>query len=411
MDDNLNLQEKVLLNAINEANRYNAEQIFDSYSSSSPSQKKAGPLLKQLLILPVGDKCNLACTYCYEVGRRRSITGIMTIDSFTAILKNVLPYVDSRFSIAFHGGEPLLAGKPFFLDALNNLSDIAGGNWVRPIIQTNGTLIDDEWCDIFKEYNFSVGLSLDGPRKINDRNRINFSGQGSYESILRGIEALQRHKTPFGVIVVVDKYHAGQPHAAQHLIRHFNEIGIKSYDVHPAFSLAAGARERNLSPTAFATYMKALFDAWLEEGDMDITINFFNNFFQSMTGRKAAACYFAGACTTILGVQSDGTAIPCTRPFKREFTFGNLSKNSLPEILSSDAFVKFKRLEFKGQNHANSCKWQGLCHGGCPHERIEDGRQNIASKHIYCTCAEAAGGYPAIYQHMHDSVMNLMDGA
>jgi radical SAM protein with 4Fe4S-binding SPASM domain len=157
---------------------------------------------------------------------------------------------------------------------------------------------------------------------------------------------------------------------------------------------------RNLDPVDFARFVNSLFDSWLERGDPEIRIGFFDHFFQGMTGRRPVACYLSGRCTTILGVGPGGTAIPCTRPFDSRFRFGDLTTEPLTQVLESEAFRSFAAEEAAGRERAESCEWGGMCAAGCPHERVANGAQSISGDNVFCTCGTGGGGYPAIFEHM-----------
>lgn len=385
----------------------------ESADSRGDGPSGAATDLRQLLVMPVADRCNLACRYCYETERRAGQEPRrMRLDVFEQIIDNVLPFVQRPFDLALHGGEPLLVGKEWFVTALDRLRAAPGGERVNPIVQTNGTLLDEEWGDIFQEYDVGVGISMDGPPELHNAVRVDRKGRGSYEAVERGIRCLQEAGLDFGVITVVNTEQAGRESAAISLFDHFVDLGVRRMNVHPAFSHGDRTRDLNLSPAAYARFMNALFDRWLSHGDPGIQVGFFENFFQSMAGQPARACYLSGNCTTILGVGPEGEAIPCTRPFGPQHNFGNLAEKPVPEILSSPAFGRFEEKEREGQRPESTCVWRSHCSGGCPHERTADGQQNIAGRNVYCTCSDSEpGGYPAIFSHMHDRVEDVVRSA
>ncbi len=364
--------------------------------------------LKQALLMPVGDRCNLACAYCYESGRRRDAAlpvRRMTSSTLESVLGNLLPYVADPFLLSVHGGEPLLAGKEFFerLGAL--VRAVPAGDRIEIGVQTNGTLIDREWAGLFRRWGMTVGLSLDGPAEVHDAVRKTAGGEGTHADVLRAIGRLEEAGVPFGAIAVVDARRTRSPSAGADLLRHFRELGITSFDFHPAYSHDSSSREWNLGPVEFASFATELFECWLSGGNPDVRIRFFDHFFEGMTGHGPFVCYLSGSCTTVLGIAPDGETLPCTRPFQGAYAFGNLAQRALPEILGGEAFRRFQREEREGRLRIAGCEWAALCAGGCPHERVADGRQAIDGRNVFCTCSDGgAGGYPEIFSHMRRRV-------
>ena len=398
---------RVALAAMARADEYAATTLTGALftvAPPSPRRSTVPPVtpIRELLVMTVGDTCNLACRYCYEAARRgQGPDRRMRIETLRRILDNVLPYVRPPFLLAWHGGEPLLMGREFFEVALDLVRDVAGGDWVMMGLQTNATLLDAGWAELLRKHSVGVGVSLDGPPAAHDAQRVTPNGAGTYAQTLRGIGALRDAGVPFGTIAVIDAAHAATPGSAKALFEHFGELGIRSYDVHPSLTHTAAGRWANLSPADYSRFMIDLFERWIGEGDPDIRIGFFEHFFQGMTGQKSETCYLSGACASVLGVGPQGWAIPCTRPFDAAFTFGNLAERSLPDILRDPPFQRFKREEAAGRGDLRSCQWSSLCAAGCPHDRVRDDRQAIDGANVYCTCQTGAqGGYPAIFGHI-----------
>ncbi len=402
---------RVALAAMARADEYAATTLTNAFypvaapTTRGPTAAIAAPI-RELLVMAVGDTCNLACRYCYETARRgQGPERRMRLETLRSILENVLPYVRPPFLLAWHGGEPLLMGREFFREALRLVREVAGGDWVMMGLQTNATLLDAEWVDLLRSHSVGVGVSLDGPPAVHDAQRISINGGGTYTQTLRGINALRDGGVPFGTIAVIDAAHARRPDGARELFEHFADLGIQHYDVHPSFTHTAAGREVNLTPAEYSRFMIDLFECWIAEGDPTIRIGFFEHFFQGMTGQEPDTCYLSGACVSVLGVGPQGWAIPCTRPFDAAFTFGNLALRPLPDILQDTAFQRFKRDEAAGRKELPSCTWGGICAAGCPHERARDGRQAIDGRNVYCTCHPGElGGYPAIFRHIHERV-------
>ncbi len=406
---------RAVVAAMARADEHSAERLLRAIDPVAPRplmlrRGAAKPTdLRELLVMPVGDHCNLACTYCYEADRRQARAGVMTVGDFERILSNVLPHVSDPFLLAFHGGEPLLAGLEFFREALEIVRALGGGR-IRLAIQTNATLLDEEWAALFGAHGVSVGVSIDGSALRHDSRRRTLTGLGSHEAVLRGVSALRSCSVPFGAIAVVTEGDAQSPGGATELLRSLVGLGIDEFDVHPALTHTRGGAAETLSPAAFSSFMCELFDAWLDAGSTSLKIGFFEHFFQGMTGRSPATCYLSGSCTTVMGVGPSGRAIPCTRPFDDTFVFGDLVRESLNEVLAGSAFRRFAKGQAQGQRE-HSCAWASLCSGGCPHDRVRDGAQAIDGRNLYCTCDGRTGGYPAIFEALREACEEALAAA
>ncbi|MGD0143779.1 MAG: radical SAM protein [Rhizomicrobium sp.] len=357
---------------------------------------------RTLLLKPVGDKCNLACPYCYEMTRRPGgmSAGRMSPVTLESVFANLLPHVPKPFDIFVHGGEPLLAGRDYFEALVAAARRHAGSGEIRWGVQTNGVLIDEAFAEFFAAHAFNVGVSLDGPPAIHDAQRPQHNGTGSHARAVAGIERLKRADVAFGITAVITRRLAETEGGAALLLDHFAGLGATQFDVHPAWTPFGDARDENLDPAAYARFILELFDSWTARGDPAIRIRSFEEFFKGMTGASGETCFRAGRCLSILGVDPDGSASPCTRPFGAEHRFGNLAARGFDEIVGGEGYRRFAADEAAGRAAHAACKWANLCgSGGCPHERLRDGAQAVDGRHVYCTCDETGnvGGYPAIF--------------
>jgi uncharacterized protein len=389
------------------ADRYAAHLAFFAFGERAAATEgrlvaqRAG--INMVLLKPVGDACNLGCRYCYEAERRVGRQPpAMSIAAMRAILGNLIPGCGPRVVIAVHGGEPLLASREFFHELVGEVRTHQKTREIKLGVQTNGTLIDREWAAFFAENEIEVGLSLDGPAAVHDAARVDKRGQGTSAAVLGAIRLLRDAGLNPGVISVLTSAQAQRRGSAHEHFQEFMKLGIRSFDVHPAFSPAEGVRDFNVSPDDYARFMIELFESWLAHGEPDVSISSFDHVFQGMNGVPGNACYRAGACTSIVGVEPNGDVNPCTRPFVERFKFGNLQHEPLADIISGPSFARFRALELEGRERTAECPWRELCGaGGCPHERLESGQQAVNGRHVYCTChSNAEGGFPAIVSHI-----------
>lgn len=390
-----------------------AETVFNQmeylFSDKESTIAKIGSSeAKVLLIKPVGDHCNLRCSYCYETLRlSMSKQKVMKMSQIEIYLNNFVGKDSGITDIFIHGGEPLLAGKEFFRTFIDVLKEKQLYDSLTLGVQTNGTLLDDEWVEFFKIHEFRIGISLDGDEEINDKYRIDHRGKGSYKNIIRGIDLLKKYDIPFGVICVVSAETALLPGSAKRILEHFNSLDIQFIDIHPAFTpedTSGDASTANVGAALYSKFMTELTNAWVDFNNPEMRLRCIEDVFENLSNVKSSTCYAAGLCTKILGMDPSGDVSPCTRPFHKQYNFGNAGTTSLQELEQSKAFKKFVIDEKIGRSKTTDCQWSSLCgNGGCPHERFTNGKQDPAGRHIFCSCSESSGeqiGYPGFYKNL-----------
>ncbi|MEM7626104.1 MAG: radical SAM protein [Planctomycetota bacterium] len=386
---------------------------------------EANPIVA-VLVKPVGDACNLRCSYCYEgQGDERQALPRMQFETLEKIIKDTLSHGEGPVRFLWHGGEPLLAGLDFFRRAIKLEEK---HNYKKRIVyntvQTNATLLSQDWIDFIIQNNISVGLSLDGTEEIHNRYRFGKQKEGSYDGVVAGIRLLQRNGMDFGVITVITEASA---QCGREIFNHFMELGIKNFDVHPSFGInvesnaglavlnrhessSSACCNKPLHPKDYARFVIDIFEEWLDYGQEGIRIGVLDDVFYAMLGQLPRSCSSAGKCTDIIGFESTGDAVPCTRPFDlSRYTFGNIDRQGLKQILSADVFQEFKSQDKHSQGKTVQCPWHAMCHNGCPQHRMVDGKQDISGANLYCQCSSGIeGGHAGIFSHIIDRVKAIL---
>jgi uncharacterized protein len=309
---------------------------------------------------------------------------IMSIELLEKLFREYFELFSSRdLLFIWHGGEPLLAGLSFFEEAIDLQRHFAKkGQLIKNDIQTNATLIDDEWANFFRKYNFRVGVSLDGNRETHDRFRKESTGAGSFERTVRGIKILQEHSINPGVIQVVTRDTVSRSKENfQFLVK---ERGIKSIAVN-SFLYLEGINKRMATETLnnrdFINYLKTYIELWLEADDPELRIREIENFLAGVLGKQAPTCTFNGLCTKFFCLNYDGTVYPCDAFSNREdLVLGDFSKQSLSEIFTSTKSRKYLEEVKKYPPECKTCEWLDACHNGCTYQRIA----GISGKYYYC---------------------------
>jgi uncharacterized protein len=338
-----------------------------------------------LLIKPASSLCNMRCRYCFyaDVGARRSIPsyGLMKAETARNIIDNAFKGLTGgdEVTFAFQGGEPSLAGLPWFEDFTAHVSRTGGGRAsVRYAFQTNGLLLDRDWAAFFKQHGFLVGLSLDGSRGLHDRNRLDAEGRGSWERAMEAKRLLDENQVDYNILCVLTNELAGESEKVWDLIlrekiRYIQFIPC--LEGLPGEAPAGGAeRSQGLRPPRFAQFYSRLFSLWLRELEAGryVSVKLFddtaNYFFKGIV----SACGADGRCGPQFVVEADGGTYPCDFYVLDSYKTGNLSLQGPEEIFNSPVARAFRGEEKTGEPPARicgECQYRRLCRGGCKRMR------------------------------------------
>jgi uncharacterized protein len=385
-----------------------------------------------VLIKPTGAICNLDCKYCFFLSKEMLYPGSrfrMADDLLETYLKQLLeshrtPEVD----VAWQGGEPTLMGLDFFKRSIELVNKWKrSGQQIQYTIQTNGTLLNDEWCAFFKENNFLVGLSMDGPKDLHDVYRVNKGGSGSFDQVMRGANFLKKHQVDFNILCTV--HAANQHHPLQvyrffrdelsaHFIQFIPIIERVSASVLPIANEGWSERpggerplytiegnqvtERSVDAQAYGKFLIAIFDEWVKTDVGKIYVQHFDSALANWVGVPGAVCIFAETCGQALALEHNGDLYSCDHFVEPAYKLGNIRETHLIQLLSSPQQIKF------GQDKKNTlprycreCEVRFACHGECPKNRFiktpdgEDGLNYL--------CA----AYKAFFNHI-DETMKIM---
>jgi len=412
-------EQVVVLDAISSSERVNLSSLRNAITEMrrTAASGEAAPdrfipvtsPISAILIKPVGDACNLRCTYCYEgEDNERIRLPRMSEATLESIIRDTLIQATSEMNFIWHGGEPTLAGIDFLRQGMAfQKRHNSRGVPISNSIQTNGTLLNQGWMEFFREFNFSVGVSLDGPEDVHDYYRVGKQYQGSYKDVVTGIELLKQNDIPFGVITVITDQSKVR---ARDIFHAFRGLGIKTFDAHPSFGMHLQGDRGPLHPKDYSRFAIELFETWLASGEEGIRILLFDDIVRAMLGQSIKTCYFAGSCSRIMGFEPNGDATPCTRPFDRvRYTFGNMQKQTLTTILESPKFVTFKDEDLRSQINSHDCPWFHMCHNGCPQHRAKAGRQDVSGANLYCQCQSGIeGGHAVIWDHVTRRINRIL---
>ncbi|MEO5923597.1 MAG: anaerobic sulfatase maturase [Bryobacteraceae bacterium] len=352
------------------------------------------PQIASLLIKPASALCNLDCTYCFYLDREAdpyeaSRSRIMSRETLQQLVRGYLEYSHPKSAFAFQGGEPTLAGLDFFRSLVEFQQEFGGrGQAISNSIQTNGTLLNAEWCRLFREYEFLVGLSLDGPQDIHDAYRVNKGGQGTFEQVMAAVKRLKRERVEFNVLTVVSQANVRR---AAEVYRYFRDLGLEFMQFIPLVEYRADGRLEPFSITGeeYGDFLSELFEAWWPER-RTVRVRHFDNIAEALAGQLPGTCTMHGSCHSYAVVEHNGDVYPCDFFVERTWKLGNIHADSWPDIAG-----RVRRHNFaakKATPHATCavCEYQSLCHGGCPSNRH-------AVRHQFEDLDPMCAGYKKIY--------------
>ena len=321
------------------------------------------------LIKPASSDCNLRCSYCFycdEAAQREKITtNKMNISTAENLIKKMFDFCgeNSVLTLMFQGGEPLLAGVDFFRSFIETAEkNRTEGNIIQYSLQTNGTLISEDFCKLFKENNFLIGVSIDGDKALHDKNRCS-----SFDKAMQGIEMLKTHGVDFNILSVI----TAKTDAAM-LFDFYKRNDFRS--VQPIYCLdplSGDKSDCSIGAKQLARFKKRLFNLWFAEVSKGnhFYVRDFDNILSLITRGVAEQCGASGRCNAQLVVEADGTCYPCDFYCLDEFECANINDTDINGILNSEGLKKFFSHDEEKNPLCTDCPVKTVCGGGCKRYR------------------------------------------
>ena len=340
------------------------------------------PRITSLLIKPASAVCNLDCAYCFYLDRaadpyKALPARRMTTETLERLVDTYVFYSYPNSTFAFQGGEPTLAGLGFY-EKLVELQQQYGRNGqnVSNALQTNAILIDDSWCALFRQYNWLLGVSLDGPREIHDLYRYNKEGRGTWQRVMAGIETLKKNRVEFNILCVLSQANVEKP---RELYKFFRSLGIDNIQYIPLaeFDGLGNALPFTITPEQYGRFLCDTFDLWWPDR-RKIRIRYFDNLAEAVAGQKPGSCTLHETCDSYVVVEYNGDVYPCDFFVESDWKLGNVTLDSWPEIARRTRRYSFAAKKTLAHPECQVCEYQSICHGGCPkfrhspHRRFED---------------------------------------
>jgi uncharacterized protein len=352
------------------------------------------PRITSLLIKPASAVCNLDCEYCFYLDREadpyKALPGRrMTEDTLERLIDGFLFYSYPQSVFAWQGGEPTLAGAPFFERAVE-LQKRCGrpGQEVSNALQTNGLLLDERWCALFREYHFLLGVSLDGPEALHDRYRYNKQGKPTWRKVMDALELLNKHQVEFNILCVLSR--ANVEHAAE-LYRFFKGLGVNHIQYIPLaeFDGLGQPLPFTITPEQYGKFLCETFQLWWPDRKK-VRLRFFDNLAEALAGMKPGTCTMHETCDSYCVVEYNGDVFPCDFFVEQSWKLGNIHSDSFAEIARRQHRYAFAAKKTVPHPECQVCEFYDVCKGGCPKLRYGR-RQRFEDLDWFC------GAYKAIY--------------
>jgi uncharacterized protein len=384
------------------------------------------------MVKPIGPICNIGCKYCFYLEKENLFeTGEKWKMSEEMLERYVRSYIESQpktnqpIVFAWQGGEPTLMGVDFFRKAVKFQKKYGAGREIENAFQTNATLIDQEWASFFKDENFLIGVSIDGPEKLHDHYRVTKTDQPTWQTVMRGIEFLQKAEAEFNTLTCVNRVTSQKP---QEVYRFLKGIGSKylqfipiverrpdnvaeklglDLSVPPQSQLEGEDDDPRIMPwavksKAYGDFLVSIFDRWVRHDVGRIYVQMFDVALGKWLNIPGGLCIFSETCGSALAMEHNGDLYSCDHYVYPDYKLGNIANQAMPDLVESQQQKKFgtdKRDTLPQK--CIKCTYRFACNGGCPKQRFIETEDGEAGLNYLCE------GYYHFFEHA-DPYMRTM---
>ena len=361
--------------------------------------------MKQLTVMlkPASSLCNLRCSYCFydDISSLREVSsfGIMTESVARSVLDHILTELEAgdRLTLSFQGGEPTLAGLDFYRNLTEYIKQKKTEVQIFYTIQTNGLLLNEEWCEFLTENHVLIGISCDILSQAHDHARTDEKKNGTYRRVVETIRRLTRYRVEYNVLCTLTRQIARHPKQVWNEIK---KLGIEYVQFTPCLrDLTCSKTEAfALMPERFASFYQELFDLWYKElcDGQYRSVKLFDDLVQLLSRGLVTACGIGGYCQPQIVVEADGTVYPCDFYCLDPFAVGNLTRDSLRTVYERSAVSACKKRE-KLPVLCGDCRYRKLCGGGCRRMQEE----------VCCSFEDTYCGYRDFLNHIWERLVKI----
>ncbi|MBQ4040553.1 MAG: anaerobic sulfatase maturase [Oscillospiraceae bacterium] len=360
-----------------------------------------------VLIKPASSLCNLRCKYCFyhaiAESRETACYGLMSEEVLEQVIVKVLDFADGLATFSFQGGEPTMCGLNFFRKVVELQKKYNRKNVrINNCLQTNGTLLDEEWVKFLADNRFLVGLSLDGPDYIHNEYRVDAEGKGTHERVMETVRLFDKYKVEYNILFVVNSANSKKP---ERLYNYFKENGFNFLQFIPCIDPEGYARESfdfSLTNARFVTFLKGFFDKWYNDisKNVEVSVRYFDNLVRIAMGMGPETCSMLGSCRCQFVFEADGSVYPCDFYVTDEWQMGNIADMSIQEMFESVNSQRFIHSSMRVEKECGECKWYRLCRGGCRRDR-QDNLTGELGVNTYCSA------YKEFFEYAYERIVKL----
>ena len=338
-----------------------------------------------VMLKPVGSRCNLNCRYCYYLEKGRLYPNQEPLNEElleTFIQQYLEAQTMPQVLFTWHGGEPLLQPLSFYRKALELQKKYSRGRQIDNCLQTNGTLLTDEWCEFLRENQFLVGISIDGPQTYHDAYRCH-----SFEKVMRGIRLLQKHNVEWNAMATVNHLNADHP---IDFYRFFKDIGCQYLQFTPVVE-----RDTSVTPEQWGDFLCGVYDEWVKEDIGQIFVQLFDATLANWAGEPPGICSMSPYCGRAAVMEANGDVYSCDHFVFPEYHLGNIRQQSLTEMLYGERQQQFgHNKSARLPRQCRECKFLFACHGECPKNRFTKDKYGEPGLNYLCK------GYQQFFAHV-----------
>jgi len=362
---------------------------------------------------PTGSACNLDCDYCFFLKKEKLYPGSsfrMSDEVHESYLRQLLEaHQVSQVTVAWQGGEPTLMGIDFYRRSVELQKKYAKpGTRIENTFQTNGILLNDEWCQFFHENNFLIGLSVDGPKELHDFYRKDKGGHGTFERVVRAAQLLQKHKVEFNILCTVNRKNADHPLEVYRFFRdelgaHYIQfIPIVERDNKTGYQEGNKVTDRSVQPEQFGRFLIEIFDEWVKKDVGNTFVLNFDGALAGWLGMAGTVCIFGPTCGLGMALEHNGDLYSCDHFVEPDYYLGNILKTSMIDLVGSEKQRRFGQDKKDSlPRYCRECEVLHICNGECPKNRFLETPDGEPGLNYLCA------GYKAFFKHA-DKPMRVM---
>ncbi|HAR64962.1 MAG TPA: anaerobic sulfatase maturase [Lentisphaeria bacterium] len=356
-----------------------------------------------VLAKPIGPICNLDCDYCFYLKKEKELyPGVRdfkmsdeTLETFVKSYIQSQPPGITEINFAWQGGEPTLMGVDFFRRAVElQKKHLRPGQRFTNALQTNGTRLDDEWCEFLREHGFLVGISIDGPEEFHDKYRPDKGGKGSFKKVMQGLRLLQKHRVEFNTLTVVQEDNGKHPLEIYRFLRDECQSDFVQF-IPIVEGVGKGmVSTRSVGKRQYGEFLVEIFEEWRKNDIGRVYVQLFEVLLGIAAGYPSSLCVHKKTCGRAVALEHNGDLYSCDHFVYPKDLVGNINKEPMGELMETDQQRKFGNDKSDAlPDYCKRCEFLDYCNGGCPaHRHIEtpDGDPGL---NYLCE------GYKVIYAH------------